>query len=92
MRCAWKTRDCLRAKKIVGPGFKALDKMERPCRVALFEPEAPSWSAEVPAVEVLRRVWVQKYQWSEGKLSWRSSENIPPAGLYFSSPYDLDAH
>lgn len=46
----------------------------------------------MPAVEVLRRVWVQNYQCSEGKLGWCSSENIPPAGLYISSSYDLDAH
>ena len=59
---------------------------------ALFEPEAPSWLAAVPAVDILRRVWLQNYQWSEDKLGWRSSENIPPAGLYISSPYDLDAH
>jgi transposase len=59
---------------------------------ALFEPETPSWLAEVPAVEILRRVWLQNYQWSEGKLGWRSSENIPPASVYISSPYDLDAH
>jgi transposase len=26
---------------------------------ALFEPGAPAWLAEVPAVELLRRVWVQ---------------------------------
>jgi transposase len=59
---------------------------------ALGEPDAPSWLREVPAVEIVRRVWVQNYQWSEGKLSWRSAENIPPAALYISSPYDLDAH
>ncbi len=59
---------------------------------ALFAPEAPSWLAEVPAVDMLRRVWLQHYQWSEGKLGWRSSENIPPAGLSSSSPYDLDVH
>lgn len=59
---------------------------------ALFEPQAPSWLREVPAVEILRRVWVQNYQWTEGKLGWRSSENIPPASLYISSPDDLDAH
>jgi transposase len=59
---------------------------------ALFEPEAPSWLAEVPAVAMVRRVWLQNYQWSEGKLGWRSAENIPPARLSISSPYDLDAH
>jgi transposase len=59
---------------------------------ALFAPDAPSWLREVRAVDILRRVWVQNYQWSEGKLSWRSSDDIPPAALYISSPYDLDAH
>ena len=28
---------------------------------ALFEPDAPSWLAEVPAVETLRRVWIQNF-------------------------------
>jgi len=59
---------------------------------ALFEPGAPSWLQQVPAVDILRRVWIQHYQWSAGKLSWRSTENIPPAALSISSPYDLDAH
>ena len=59
---------------------------------ALFDPQAPTWLGEIPAVDVLRRVWVQNYQQSEGKLSWRSLDNIAPAALYISSPYDLDAH
>ncbi len=59
---------------------------------AEIAPSAPSWLREVPAVEILRRVWVRNYQWTEGKLGWRSSDDIPPAGLYSSSPYDLDAH
>lgn len=59
---------------------------------AVFDPSAPAWLREVPAVEVVRRVWVQNYQWSEGQLSWRSAEHIPPAAVYISSPYDLEAH
>ncbi len=59
---------------------------------ALFDPGAPTWLREVPAVDILRRVWVQNYQWTEGKLRWRSAEDIPPAALYISSPYDVDAH
>ncbi len=59
---------------------------------ALFASSSPSWLREVPAVDLLRRVWLQNYQWTEGKLGWRSSDNIPPAGLYSSSPSDLDAH
>src|SRR5215469_7594240 len=92
MACVWKTRDCLRAKKIVRPGWNRVGQDGASLLSAVFEPEAPCWLREVPAVEILRRVWVQNYQWSEGKLSWRSSENIPPAALYISSPYDLDAH
>jgi hypothetical protein len=53
---------------------------------ALGEPDAPSWLREVPAVEIVRRVWLQNDQWSEGQLSWRSAENIPPAALSMSSP------
>jgi len=59
---------------------------------ALFEPGTPSWLREVPAVDILRRVWVQNYHWADGKIHWRSSDNLPPAALYISSPYDLDAH
>jgi transposase len=61
-------------------------------RLAIFAPGAPKWLREVPAVQILRRVWVQNYQVSDGQLFWRSSENIPPAARYISSPYDLDAH
>jgi transposase len=49
-------------------------------------------SREIPAVEILRQVWVQNYACIEGKISWRSSENIPPAALSMGSPYDLEAH
>ena len=59
---------------------------------ALFDPGAPGWLREVPAVEILRQVWVQNYQWTEGQLAWRAADNLPQAALYVSSPYDLDAH
>jgi transposase len=28
----------------------------------------------------------------EGKIQWRSNENIPPASRLISSPYDIQAH
>lgn len=59
---------------------------------ALFAPGAPSWLREMPAANILRRVWVHNDPWAEGKLRWRSAENLPPAALYISSPYDRDAH
>jgi transposase len=47
---------------------------------------------ELPAVEVLRRVWVQNFMRTDDRLSWRENDNIPPAGRYISSPYDPEAH
>jgi transposase len=89
MGFAWKTHGFPPEKKTVRPGPKASGKMEAKWRAALFEPNAPSWLREIPSVDILRRVWVQNYQWSDGKLSWRSPQDIPPAAQYISSPYDL---
>ncbi|SRR6266487_5662454 len=54
--------------------------------------DAPTWLRDIPAVEVLRRVWVQQFVLTQDKLSWRSDDNIPPASVLISSPYDPDAH
>ncbi|MDQ3703214.1 MAG: IS1182 family transposase [Chloroflexota bacterium] len=60
---------------------------------AVCAPEAPAWLREVPAVETLRRVWVQNYLYREGAgAAWRTDEGIPPASHFISSPYDLEAH
>ena len=53
---------------------------------------APAWLREVPAVEVLRRVWVQQFYMSEDQVHWRADDNIPPASILISSPYDPEAH
>ena len=53
---------------------------------------APAWLREVPAVEVLRRVWVQQFSMSEDHVHWRADDNIPPASILISSPYDPEAH
>ena len=52
----------------------------------------PVWLREIPAVEVLRRVWIQQFYVSEGHIHWRADDNIPPASLLISSPYDPEAH
>ncbi|SRR6266852_2048947 len=59
---------------------------------AIRDSSALAWLREIPAVEVLRRVWVQQYLVSDGKLCWRSNDNIPPASILISSPYDPEAH
>jgi transposase len=59
---------------------------------AVYAPAAPAWLRDVPAVQTLRQVWVQNYTWIDGQITWRESNNIPPAEQFISSPYDRDAH
>jgi len=59
---------------------------------AITAPTAPTWLREVPAIQVLRQVWVQNYTWRDGQLAWRDATMIPPAERFISSPYDVDAH
>lgn len=59
---------------------------------SLFEDTAPSWLRQIPAVEVLRRVWVQQYYCYGNKIRWREQSEAPPASVMISSPYELDAH
>ncbi len=58
----------------------------------LRQAHAPSWLVNLPAVEVLRQVWVQQYGRADETIFWRGNENIPPSSLLISSPYDPDAH
>jgi len=59
---------------------------------AIYADDAPLWLREVPAVEMLRRVWVQQYYMQSDLVHWRTEkEGIPPARFVVSSPYDTDA-
>jgi transposase len=58
----------------------------------VYASDSPPWLREVPAVETLRRVWVQQYIYIEGAIRWRDSDSAPPSALMISSPYDTDAH
>jgi transposase len=58
---------------------------------AIYATEAMAWLGEIPAVEVLRRVWVQQFWMQDGQVHWRSNDNIPPASKLISSPYDPEA-
>jgi transposase len=60
---------------------------------ALAAPEAPPGLRLLPAVEVLRRVWVQQFYRTGEQVRWRTAqEGIPPSALFISSPYDVEAH
>jgi transposase len=58
----------------------------------LYTPHTPVCVCEEPAVETLRQVWVQQFYREEGGVRWRTEQDgIPPAGLFISSPYDIEA-
>jgi transposase len=52
-----------------------------------------AWLYEIPAVQILRRVWIQQFYASDpgSAVHWRVAEDLPPAPLLISSPYDPDA-
>ena len=66
------------AEQIGGDGYRLLH--------AVFE-QAPDWMRHLPAIEVLRQVWVQQFHWVEGFLRWREAGNLPPASQMIYSPY-----
>ena len=66
---------------------------------AIDAEEAPAWLREVPAVEVLRRVWLQQFHApaasDEGGGGWvvrqRETADLPPSALVIRSPYEDEA-
>jgi transposase len=71
------------AELIGGDGQKVL--------TAVFDPLAPLFLPEIPAIQILRRIWVQNYWSEDGQLRWREAEDIPPATQFINSPYDPEA-
>ncbi|GHO63602.1 hypothetical protein KSC_111110 [Ktedonobacter sp. SOSP1-52] len=50
-----------------------------------------AWLQELPAVEILRRIWIQQYHACEQGTPWRKDQELPPAALLIQSPYDVEA-
>ncbi|MFD7054806.1 transposase, partial [Streptomyces mirabilis] len=73
------------AEQVGRDGFTILE--------AVHAPGAPGWLREIPAVQVLRRAWIEQYHRdSNGEgVRWREGKDLPPARRRLSSPYDLDA-
>jgi transposase len=57
----------------------------------VFDPAAPAFLREIPAVEILRQIWVQNYRCDNGQLHWREPSDIPPATRFINAPYDQEA-
>ncbi len=58
---------------------------------AIYSTPELNWLAHVPAVETLRRVWVQQFERIEGQPHFRANDNIPPPPKMICSPYDTEA-
>jgi transposase len=71
------------AQTIGADGFALLE--------ALYAPEAPGWLREIPAVAILRTVWLQQYYREAAGLRLRRADELPPAAQRIHSPYDAEA-
>jgi transposase len=63
---------------------------------AVRAPGAPGWLRDLPAVQALRRIWVQQFCLEHSaageKVIWRGDEQgLPPGRARIISCYDLDA-
>jgi transposase len=66
-------------------GFNLLKK--------IYAPNAPEWLRLIPAVEILRQVWVQQfYAPVDNRVQWRTPRDMPPSTIAIHSPYDIEAH
>src|SRR5256714_3426711 len=74
------------AEEIGRDGYVLLAALYAP-----YAPATPPWLRLVPAVQTLRRVWVQQYyRDAEGTPHWRTEGDggLPPAAVQINSPYD----
>ncbi len=49
------------------------------------------WLGKVPAVQTLRRVWMEQYIEVEGQPVWRPVQDMPSPAELMASPYDPEA-
>ena len=71
------------AEVIGGDGYRLLEALRRDA--------AAAWLWQVPAVEVLRRVWLTQFYLDDGRVRWRTAADLAPAGQRINSPYDAEA-
>jgi len=71
------------SEQIGADGYALLD--------AIYATTAPAALRDLPAVEPLRRIWVQQFCPEQGAARWRESPNHPPGKLMIYSPYDTEA-
>jgi transposase len=50
-----------------------------------------TWTRNLPAVETLKRVWVQQFYAGGASARWREATDLPPCSLLICTPYDPEA-
>ena len=58
---------------------------------AAYAATAPVLVRLEPAVDVLRRVWLQQFYGPDDPPRWRPTTDAPPSGSLIKSPYDIEA-
>jgi transposase len=56
-----------------------------------YTPGCPREVRDNPAIEILRRVWVQEYYREDDHTNWRKPDNAPRGEQRIQSPYDAEA-
>ena len=59
----------------------------------IAQDDQAAWLWQLPAVDILRRVWIQQFRVVDGQLLWRveNQGQLPPSAQLISSPYDIEA-
>jgi transposase len=57
----------------------------------IYADDAKPHLRTIPAVDILRQVWIQHYYIQKDKISWRDQKSFPPSGVMIASPYDVES-
>jgi transposase len=71
------------AEVIGADGYRLLEVLRR-------DPAA-SWLWQVPAVEILRQVWLFQFYVDGDRVRWRTAADLAPAGQRINTPSDAEA-
>src|SRR5260370_42247856 len=87
----WRIIACPKRKASAPPWREPIGADGMHLLSALEQPEAPAELTDVASVHMLRQVWQQYYDLSDGKAKWRAGPQAGEAEGIIRSPYDPEA-
>ncbi|TME10765.1 MAG: IS1182 family transposase [Chloroflexi bacterium] len=57
----------------------------------IYAAPSPTWLRELPAITILRQVWIQQFYAEHEQAHWRDAKDLPPSSLLICTPYDAEA-